>query len=197
MKVANSADLVCRIQQFAYLLKKIGAQAYQEKVVENGIGAVVFENRTECLGPLLSALNEGSFLNKEFGDGAIRRIFLSASLSPVEKAPILKNLFDNSAISAEYYSIALYNSYMMEDQTKELFHWLLARADRRDLEDVMEPGNFSRQTPEYQDAVNKASKDDNLEVRIGIRERKIAIMKELEKYIPPVLAKFTFEHQFG
>ena len=53
------------------------------------------------------------------------------------------------AVSAEVYSDALYLSYSSRDPKKELFHWLLARADSQDLEEVRKSKWFSRSRPSF------------------------------------------------
>ena len=59
-----SADLACMPQRFTYLLEKIDNKKDQEKAVRNGVDALFRKSKTECLDPLLSALNEGTFLRK-------------------------------------------------------------------------------------------------------------------------------------
>jgi hypothetical protein len=77
--VARSADLVCMPKGFAYLLNKIDNNSDQEGAVEKGVWALFYGNKTECLDPLLHALEEGTFLNKDLEDIAIRKAFMSAS----------------------------------------------------------------------------------------------------------------------
>ena len=134
--VADSADLACMPQRFTYLLKKIDDKEEQEWAVEYGVNALFDENKTECLDPLLTALSEGTFLSKDLENIAIRKAFRKASFYQDDRTLLAKRFFDHPAISAKDYSNALYNSYDYGGKTKELFHWLLARADRQDLETV-------------------------------------------------------------
>ena len=134
--VAYSADLACMPQRFTYLLKKIDNKEDQELAVRSGVDALFDKNKTECLDPLLSALNEGTFLSKDLENIAIRQAFRSASSYTDDRALLAKRFFDHPAISAKDYSDALYDSYRNGGKTKELFYWLLARADRQDLEAV-------------------------------------------------------------
>ena len=69
-------------QRFTYLLKKIDNKEDQEEAVNNGVNALFDENKTECLDPLLSALNEGTFLNEDLENIAIRRLSGVASHLP-------------------------------------------------------------------------------------------------------------------
>ena len=49
-------------------------------------------------------------------------------------------------------------SYSNGDQANELFRWLLARADRQDLDAAISDKNFSKQESEFQKAVNARKK---------------------------------------
>ena len=60
---------------------------------------------------------------------------MEASRYGDDRTLFVKRFFDHPAISAEDYSNALYYSYWSGGNTKEFFYWLLARADRQDLED--------------------------------------------------------------
>ena len=55
------------------------------------------------------------------------------------------------------YSDALYCSYDFGGQAKEFFYWLLNRADRQDLEAAKSDWKFSKEEPEFRQAVNQAS----------------------------------------
>ena len=103
--VAVSADLACMPQRFTYLLKKIDDKEEQEEAVENGVDALVDENKTECLDPLLTALNEGTFLNQDLENVAIRKAFWTASLYQDDRTLLAKRFFDHPAISAKDYSV--------------------------------------------------------------------------------------------
>ena len=98
-------------QRFTYLLNKIDDKKDQEWAVRNGVSALFDANRTECLDPLLIALNEGTFLSKDLENVAIRGAFETASNYQDDRALFAKRFFDHPAISAEDYSDALYRSY--------------------------------------------------------------------------------------
>ena len=113
-----------------------------------------------------------------------------------DRALLAKRFFDHPAISAKDYSDALYNSYEYGGQTKELFYWLLARADRQDLEAVKKDDEFSKHEPEFQQAVNDRWKAVGSETRKEIgREERIALMKEaLDNVIPKDLLNLIAEY---
>ena len=72
--------------------------------------------RTECLDPLLTALNEGTFLSEDLENIAIRDAFCEATHYDDGREFFAKRYFDHPAISAKNYSDALYDSYNMEER---------------------------------------------------------------------------------
>ena len=104
-RVANSTYLACMPQRFIYLLGKIGNKDEQEEAVRRGVSALVEEDTSECLDPLLSALGE------DLANVAIREAFWSACDYQDGRTVFAKCFFDNSVVTAEDYSIALYRSY--------------------------------------------------------------------------------------
>ena len=95
-------------------------------------------NKTEYFDPLLSAIKKGTFLSQDLENVAILHAFLTSSKYTDDRSLFTKRFFNHPAVSSEYYSVALYRSYNNGDQNKELFHWLLERADCQDLEDSQE-----------------------------------------------------------
>ena len=108
-------------QRFTYLLKKIGDKRNRKWAVESGVNALFNENKTKCFDLFLGALSEGTFLNAGLENVAIRHAFWRASRFQDDRALFAKRYFDHPAISAKYYSDALYDAYYQGDQTKELF----------------------------------------------------------------------------
>ena len=176
--------------------QKIDSIEEQEEAVRNGVDALVNENKTECLDPLLSALSEGTFLSKDLENIAIRKAFHEASSYQDDRTLLAKRFFDHPAISANDYSNALHSSYSYGGQAKELFHWLLARADRQDLEAVKKSDKFSRWGTEFQQAVNQALEAVGPDARHRITQLGITTtVTALEKAdIPEVLIELTLEY---
>lgn len=182
--VASSADLACMPQKYGDLLGKITDRGEQEEAVKNGVHALFQNNETKCFDPLLPALKNGTFLNAHLESVAIRKAFVTASTYPDDRTLIAKRFFNHPAISTEDYSIALYNSYKWGDQAKELFYWLLARADRQDLVAVKDYHAFSGFQFKFRNAVNQALRV----VDSKVSPRRNAFIKDaLESYIPMVL----------
>jgi hypothetical protein len=177
--VANNEELACTSQRFTYLLGKIPDKGEQEVAVENGVVILFAKNKAEYFDPLISALNEGTFLSKDLENVAIRYAFERAPLYQDDRIVHAKRFFDHPVISTKDYSGALYSSYNNGNKTKELFYWLLANADRQDLEAVKKNDMFSTWKSEFQDAVNHALQVVGSERRPGItRRRRVALMKE-------------------
>ena len=103
-------------------------------------------------------LSKGTFLSDKLGDAAINQAFTSASNYNDDRASYAKSYFDHPAVSAKDYYDALYYSYDKKSQTNELFHWLLARAGRQDVDTAKSDEGFSKQEIGFQEAVNAGRK---------------------------------------
>lgn len=129
----------------------------------------------------LTALREGTFLSKDLEDIAIREAFKLSSSYRDNRALIAKRYFDHPAISAKNYSTALHKSYGYEDETNELFYWLLNRADHDDLE-VAKVDDEIFEEPVFEEAVEQVLKTVGSETRHELRRKKrVAAMKDALK----------------
>ena len=169
--VAQIADVACMPERYVYLLKKFKAPAlfaslFQEIAVAQSVNALFMENKTNCFYPLLSALKKETFVSKNLEDKAISAAFTEASRYHDDRADFAKDFFDHPAVTAEDYSDALCRSYSNGDQTRELFRWLLARANLQDLEEVKLRQEFSEWASEFQKIVN-----DRLQI-VGTKTRR-------------------------
>jgi hypothetical protein len=109
-------------------------------------------------------------------DVVIRKAFYFATDHLDDGTFFAKRFFDHPAISADDYSDALYDFYIYGCQTKELFYWLLARADCQDLWAVRINKRFSWMKSGFQQAVNQAV---GIESRHKLRRpERIAAAKE-------------------
>ena len=194
--VAASEDLACVPQRFTYLLNQIDDKEFQKRAVEYGVFALFRANRTECLDPLFTTLNEGTFLSKDLENIAVCKAFWAASICNDGRTLVVKRYFDHPAISADGYSNVLYAFYINGGQIKELFHWLLLRADRQDLEIAQKSDNLSMWGTEFRQAVNRAAHTVGPVSRHEIRRpERIALMKEaLENVIPKDLLNIIAEY---
>ena len=129
---------------------------------------------------MLSAFEKETFLSKRFGK---RR-----NPSRLSSGPPNAEMTEHSLLSVILIILlSLPKTILMlcttltsyGGKTKELFHWLLERADRQDLDAVKEIiQKFSGWAPEFQTAVEKALSKVSLNVRIGIRQRPAVIKRE-------------------
>lgn len=193
--VANNIDLVCMPDKFLHFLGTITDKEAQEKAPKNGLGALILANNTECLDTLIFALENETSLSVDLMNVAIHHAVLNASHSRDGSMLCPKLFFDHPAVSVDDYSNALYHFYQSKDPKNELFYWLLARADRQDLERVKKECWFLSRPSEFQDAVNHAFNTVGTEVRIGKkrRERVTAMREALGEYVSKVLIDLTSE----
>jgi hypothetical protein len=134
----------------------------------------------------MHALSEGTLLNVDLENIAIRRAFSLAAEYPDGRTLIAKRLFDHPTISANNYSYALCYPHNNGDDTEELFSLLLKGADRQDLETVKSNEIVSSRQLEFQQAVDQALKDVSSEGRHEAgRKKRIAILDEALGYGVP------------
>ena len=178
--VASRDAIMCMPDKYIYVLKKFTDKTAQKNAVKYGLSNSLFPQRKfECLGPMLTALGSGTFLNPDLENIAIRATFNEASCYCNDEgaADWAKRLFDHPAVSAINYSNALYHSYPTFYSTKnrvrraQTFYWLLARADRIDLENVVRDSKFSGVLSEFQEAVNYVRGTVGLVARHGTTHR--------------------------
>jgi len=188
--VAESAYVACIPEKLTYLVKRITDKDGQEWAVTNGV-MVLFGEKIEGFDPLLSALEDGTVLGQHLRNVAIHRVFKRASsnYSDVRGTLLGKRFFDHPAILVHDYSAALYTSHQNGGQTKEHFHWLLRRADHQDLEAVKRDYFFSKQKPEFQEAVDHALRVVGTDTRyeMGRKERITIISEALNYHVAGVL----------
>ena len=194
--VARSVDVACAPQGFTYLLGKIDNSKSHGWAIRNGVSALFEANRTEYIDPLLSAIEEGSFLTKDLGGIAISIVFLQASHYQDYRTLFAEQFFDHPAVSAKGYFMALEWSYHVGGLANDLFHWLLNRADGQDLETVKSHSKLYTQKPEFRDAVTRALKDVNLKSnrREEGRKRQIKTLGEAIECFPDVLLEIIFDY---
>jgi hypothetical protein len=179
-RVAYSAELACMPQRFSYFLGKITSGEEQDWIVMNGVRALVDYNKTECLNPLLTALDKGTFMNPELENVAIRCAFWASSFYQNGRALFVKRFFDYPAVSAVRYSSALYNSYWNRHQDTSLFYWLLKNADYQDLQAAKDKEYFTGQQLEFQNAVDKALRGVGPDPRPRITLKRIETIEALK-----------------
>lgn len=159
-QVAGSAYLACMPHGFISLLEKIDDENAQKEAVERGVVELFDKGKAkECLDFFITALEIGDFKNKDLANIAIRAAFFAASYTPDKWGSYAMPFYNHPAITAGSYSAALRNSY--GTKTKELFNWLLERANEHDLMEVIADDDYEYTPLEYQTVVEKALKDVN------------------------------------
>jgi len=158
--IACNADLACAPAKFINILKRITGRRWQKEAVKGGVEKLFDSNKTECINPLLSALESNTSLDQEVKDSAVKYAFLKASLHATDNraASLAKAYYNHSAILAGNYSDALYLFYEKEDSKHELFYWLLKEADIGDLEAVKNNEEWKYMFNEFKEAINEALK---------------------------------------
>jgi hypothetical protein len=153
--------------RFFYFLSKFNFKAGQEDSVEWAVRSLFDWDKTECFDHLLLLLRKGTFLSRKLGKIAISEAFKKASEYNDDRSFFAKRFFDHPKVSPENYSDALYNSYFKGGQNKELFHWLLERADRQDLEMVKGAHTFSSMDSKFQEVISVALQNVDSYTRSG------------------------------
>lgn len=196
--LADSANLACIPDKYIHFLEKFTDKATQEYAITKTVEALFENKRIECLDPLLSALESKISLSTGLKNAAIRTTFWAGSRYK-GMAFWTKRFFDHPVISAVKYSRVLYNVYAHSDPTKELFCWLLERADRQDLEEVKRDRRFYEKRPEFRKTVKDAQHKVCAEPRHGMTHRKrVAATKEaLGMHIIDVLLDLIGEYIEG
>lgn len=197
--VVSNVDAVCMPRKFVHFLKKTTDKYGQEDIVEYGVSALFEGNKTEYFDDLLSAIKRGTFMSKNLENVAIRRAFLGGSGYNDVRILFTQRFFDHPSVFSEIYSDALYRAYNNGDQNKELFKWLLKRADCEDLKAVKMPlyKSFWRNF-KFKQAVNDALQKVGSDTRLGIarQEGVPALKKALIDHLPEVLIKEIANYYF-
>ena len=195
--VACSADLACKTDKFIHLLGKITDKGDQEQAVRNGVDELFDANKPEYLDPLLFALQSEPSLDPNLTKVAINELSGPPLIYTDNRTLYAKRFFDHPAVSAEDYSVVLYDSYRSNDPKHVLFHWLLTRADSRDLEEIRGNEWFSNKPFEYQKVMTKASPVDISKTRheMGRQERAAIIQSAIGDLVAVVLVKLIAEYE--
>ena len=175
--VASRVDLTCVPDRYVYLLKKITDKAKREEAVKGGVLALFQGSKTECLDPLISALESTPTWGTAVKNIAIRTAFNLAPDHGINQGVWAKRFFDHPAVSAVDYSHALYNAYKDWTPHNELFYWLVVRADRQDLEEVMRTSLFPGINPSFAKLSIKSTSPPKTEPDTELTKRRSRVLK--------------------
>ena len=122
----SCSKLVCSPKELLDLLNRIKTPAGQGEALENGIEGLFDDNRTECIDPLLNALEDKELLGINLGNVALQALFKVAAQKRNEKW--VKELYDHPALTHAIYGPVLFAS-VKNDRESPACQWLLANAD--------------------------------------------------------------------
>ena len=146
---ALSTKLTCSPKEFLSLLNRITTPEDQKEAVENGITELFRKERTECIEPLLIALEGEESLNKNLHDFAIQTTFRVA-VSYRNKS-VMEDVYDHPAITPVTYANGLFKPLNPDPQCP-VFGSLLSKADLGDLEaldTIDDYHKYVRRHPEF------------------------------------------------
>lgn len=150
---ASEHELMCIPGQFTSLFSKITTSKDQEYVIEEGIRWLFINERTDCIVPLLTALDDKSFQSKHLKNIAIQKIFKKGA--EYRKEVWTRSFFDHPAITSTVYAIGLITTGRAGIQNT-VFHSLLTKADKDDLRAVQRSDNYSSLRSEFRTAIETA-----------------------------------------
>jgi len=162
----SKPELLCSPGTFLDRLVEVETPEGQESAVKNGIERLFDNKRTDCIHPLLTALESRELLSKRLKDIAIQEAFDCGAREHSEYW--VKALYDNPAITSKVYASGLAGSGRLYVQDP-VFKWLLATASRKDLQAVRDSGDHLGGFEGFRVAFNEAlsvAKSDK--ARVGV-----------------------------
>jgi len=139
---ASEPELMCSSDSLLNLLDKMEKQEDQEWAIDTGVGHLFRFKRTECVEPLLNAL-DGSESFKHFKGIAIKKAFKCGSLEGNKS--IVERFYDHPAVTSKDYAVGLTASVCKSTQGP-IFTFLLGEADQDDLNAVKRDPNYKYNT---------------------------------------------------
>ena len=152
---ASSPKLACSPKEFISLLNRITTPKVQEHAVEKGIQTLFYNKRTECIEPLLTALEGEEFLHKNLHGLAIRSVFEHALCC--HNIFVMEDVYDHPTITPVIYANALFK-FLIPDPQCPVFGSLLSKADLGDLEvldTIDDYHKYARRNPKFDSLIKK------------------------------------------
>jgi len=149
---ASDPKLICSPDDLINLLGKMKNQRHQVKAIEDGVWHLFGNKRTECLDPLLNAL-EGNESFKYLKGIAIKRAFREGY--DRGNKPIVERLYDNSAVTSDDYAQGLIHSGIRSTQDPT-FIFLIGEADQGDLNAVKKQWLYEDRSNDFKKALEDA-----------------------------------------
>lgn len=145
-------EVLCSPETFLDRLNKLRPKI-QESAVKMGIYNLFLNKRTDCIHPLLAALESRGLLGKRLKDVAIQEAFDLGARKHSEYW--VKALYDNPAITSKVYASGLVGSGRLDAQDP-VFKWLLETASCKDLQAVRDNGDHLCGFEDFRVAFNEA-----------------------------------------
>ena len=118
-----------------------------------GIWDLFDEKRTECIDPLLTALEGKKFLSNRLKEIAIQAAFKAGAKH--HNSTWVERFFDHPAVTPDVYANGLI--WSGDDNAQDpIFKWLLAEADRADLQALQSHEYYKYLSPEFRAAIEQA-----------------------------------------
>lgn len=174
----SSNTITCSPEDFLRLLGKMRTGENQEAAVKKGIGSLFDGKRTDCIDPLLNALEGKRFLSNRIREIVIRTAFKEGAESR-SGAIWAKYLHDSPEITTKVYSKGLIHSGRKSTKDPS-FRWLLDHADYSDLMKVIYSDGFPDEHHRFRDTITGAlSTTKPRGTRLDIISKKIEILKDV------------------
>ena len=149
---ASDPEVMCSPSDLFNLLGKIEDQEDQEWAIFFGVWNLFEGKRTECLDPLLNALESNESFN-HLKDAAIKQAFKRGSYHGDKS--IVERFYDHPAVTSKEYADGLLNSGRYDTQ-KPIFTLLLGEADQDDLNAVKKHWDYKSESKEFKKVIEDA-----------------------------------------
>jgi len=184
-------ESMCSPDDLFNLLGKIEKQEDQKRAIQDGV-MHLFPERTECLDPLLDAL-EGNASLKYLKDVVIKQAFGWGSAW--RNKSIVERFHDHAAVTSKDYAWGLINSENNSSTQDPVFIFLLGEADQDDLNAVKENWSYEDASDEFKEAIENAlliAKPGETRRTLPFQRAELAMktfQKNLSMRIPTVISQ--------
>lgn len=152
IEAASSLESMCSPNDLLKLIDKVEKQEDQEKAIKKGVVNLFIDERTDCIEPLLTAL-EGNESFKHLKDIAIKAAIKGGSY--YGNKSIVDRFHDHPAVTSEDYAQGLI--YSGEESTQDpVFNFLLGEADQGDLNAVKMHNQHEHKSGEFKKKIEDA-----------------------------------------
>ena len=174
---AQYTEMASSPERFVDLLGRIETPENQEMAVAKGIWGLFDEGRTDCIDPLLTALEDSKFLNRDLKNIAIQAVFSAGAFYGNEIWT--KGFYNHPLITSETYADGLIQAGQ-SDVNNPVFKWLLATAGQDDLLAVKKQENYGGLGKDFVNAVEQAlSSAKPGKARLGVTGPKVEAVKRI------------------